>query len=172
MPIWEKQSYETHTEFKYFIIHRDLGITRTLKKSSEIAGKSVKLFEKASAKNKWTERCHAYDVYLDKIKLKENEQAIIDMSKRHIQISLMIQKVLIEKIKTLQPRDVTVKELSRLLDVSVRMERDARGLSCNDGQDLAVVTDNDRSLIGRIFAEALKNKIEPKNMKPIRSEAE
>lgn len=135
MELWEKQEYETPKQYEYFCIYRDMGIERSLKKLQFKLNKPISFLracEKYSKENHWQDRCNAYQEYLDKIQRQENEKEILDMNKRHIQQSLMLQKKIIDKMKDASADELKLSDCARLLDITVKIERMARG--CDSGR--------------------------------------
>lgn len=133
--LWEKQEYETPKQYEYFCAYRDMGLDRSLKKLQAQYGKPIsflKACEKYSVNNHWQVRCNAYQEYLDKIQREENEREIIEMNKRHIQQSLMLQKKIIDKMKDASPKELKLGDCARILETTVRIERMARG--CDSGR--------------------------------------
>lgn len=125
---WEKQDYETPTQYMVFCAYRDMGADRTLKKVAEQEGKQLRNVENYSAKNHWQSRCIDYDLYLEAQERKQNEKEILEMNKRHIQQSLLIQKKIIDKLKGADSNELKLGDCARLLDIVTKIERQARGV--------------------------------------------
>lgn len=125
---WDKQEYETPTQYRMFCVYRDMGIDRTIRKVAEQEGKQLRQLETYSAKNHWQSRCNDYDVYLEMQERKRNEKEIIEMNKRHIQQSLLIQKKIIDKLKVANSDELKLGDCARLLDIVTKIERQARGV--------------------------------------------
>ena len=133
--IWEKQDFETPHRYKLFCVYRDMGITRSLQKVSDKLGKPKKYrrcLEVFSRENKWVERVNSYDLYISEESRKANEEAIIEMKKRHIQQSLLMQKNVIARIQNSNPQEMTLSDCVKMLDVAVKIERLSR--DCKDGE--------------------------------------
>lgn len=79
------------------------------------------------------ERCQSYDDYLDQQARVEQEKERRDMMRRHAKIAVLGQNAVVKGIEKLLAeieqgrRNPTASDLSRLLDVAVRVERLARG---------------------------------------------
>jgi len=126
---WDKLQNETYKQYKYFCIYRDLGAERSIKKTAEIAQKQKSNLEKMSTKNHWVERASEYDKYMDKQTRIENEKEIALMNKRHIDQSLYIQKMLVKKLKSMNPQDILPKMIPMYYELAITMEREARGIN-------------------------------------------
>lgn len=76
LQVWEKSPDESLPAWNAFTAYRDLGKTRTLALATQALGRPPgykKSMERWSVKNNWVERCHAYDVYFDRMQ----QQALI-----------------------------------------------------------------------------------------------
>lgn len=142
---WEKQDFETPKQYKYFCVYRDMGVDRSFLKVQQKLGKP-KTFVKAlgtySVKNNWVSRCDDYQVYLEEKQRKQNEKEILDMNKRHIQQSLLLQKKIIDKMKDASAEELKLGECAKLLDIAVKIERLARG--CNT---VGIVAESNQNVV-------------------------
>ena len=130
MELWERQPNESTKRYSAFCIYRDMGRDRSLAKVSNEINKSkstIKWLQRISAEDNWVKRVTAYEDYLEKKKREENEATISEMNKRHIQAALMMQKNIFEKLKTIKSNKVSIIEMTKMLDLAVRIERQARG---------------------------------------------
>jgi len=92
---WEKLSNETTKAYAAFCIYRDLGSERSIDKVLAVTGKRNRSsLIKWSSKYNWVERVQAYDQYLEELKRKEQEQAIIEMSRRHAELAVRMQELI------------------------------------------------------------------------------
>ena len=106
IPPWERQPEETEKSFEYFCLYRDMGQTRSLQKVADAAGKAFITIAKVSEKWKWKERTKAWSDYRDRERRDAEIQEVRAMAKRHVQESMMLQKVLI------LPTEAILKRLS------------------------------------------------------------
>lgn len=147
--LWEKQEYETPKQYEYFCYYRDMGVNRSLKKMQIELNKPISFLkncEKYSKNNNWQDRCIAYQSHLEELKREQNEKEILEMNKRHIQQSLMLQKKIIDKIKDASSDELKLADCARILYTAVGIERTARG--CENGKvmveqsgEVAITTD-------------------------------
>lgn len=174
---WEKVKYEHSKAFYYFTIYRDLGPFRSIKKATvkgrESGGEdnaiSLKQAERYSSKYNWQERALAYDAYKDEKQRKANEDAIMEMNKRHADDARTIQKIALGDLK-----DVVVAENSmasiegrrnaaaRTWKIAVDTERLARGEAT---EHIA----NDRALVNIKSNKTVVSKEEMKDMEDYNS---
>jgi hypothetical protein len=182
--VWEKQDYETPKQYHYFSIYRDLGINRSLRKvldklpPKQRRNSTISNLGVYSGKNKWKQRVEAYDLYLDNIRRKENEQAILEMNKRHIEESLSLQDVIKNKLKQLSTDEIKTRDLADLLELAVRIERDARGVSKQSNNEvnttvtvenkLQTIDEDTKKKMEEIYKDAKKNAPKPKNIRKMK----
>lgn len=129
--IWDKLEAETPTQYSSFCFYRDLGITRTFQKALAKAGKkpsTEQAWIRLSRINNWRERVLAYDLYVDKLRRTGAEKEIVEMSKRHVQASLMFQAKALKRLNEIDTDDIPSVALSRMFEMAVKIERLSRGV--------------------------------------------
>ena len=133
--LWERLQGESTKAYAHFVLYRDMGPERSLRKLAADARTRSKLrqLQHWSSRWNWVERCQNYDDYLDQQARVEQEKERRDMMRRHAKIAVLGQNVVVKGIEKLLTeieqgsRKPTASDLSRLLDVAVRVERLARG---------------------------------------------
>jgi hypothetical protein len=84
---FDRQPQETESSYRYFLIYRDMpldgGPKRSLTRVAETAGKSLAWMAKLSRQYGWVERAYAYDVYLDRQRLENNQLKEVEARRRH-----------------------------------------------------------------------------------------
>jgi head-tail adaptor len=80
-----------------------------------------------SAKYKWVERAKAYDDYIERKKREEHEKAIMEMVERHARLAVAFQQRIAERLKAIDPNELSPTDLARWLDISSKLERISRG---------------------------------------------
>ena len=141
--VWERQSYETPKQYALFCVYRDLGWQRSIRKAILKSGRTLKYIRVAevwSSKYHWVERANQYDSYVDEQIRKQNEQDLIEMRKRHITQSMIMQKNVIERMQNTNPSELSVSDCTKMFDVAVKVERLARG--CDDNSQKVEVQNN------------------------------
>lgn len=103
---WERGEGETAKAYEAFKDYRDLGVSRSLSKVAERAGKSERLVKKWSRIHSWPERAQAYDEYLEKkrrgvyeTKLGELNEAHLDMVKGARESVMVPLRALLKRIE-------------------------------------------------------------------------
>jgi hypothetical protein len=140
---WERQPEETGPAFAAFQVYRDLGPERTIantrramKSDAETKAGGMTLgaangkLQKWAYKYNWEVRALAYDKMIDKKRVDENVEAALEMTRRHIQVSMMIQEKGVKRLEKMKDAEIAKMkplEAAKLIDQGVDMERLARG---------------------------------------------
>lgn len=129
MNVWEKQPNESATSYLWFCKYRDMGRERTLERvkveCKKTEGKYNSMLNRWSAKFNWVERAEAYDLYLEKLKRKKNEEELKKMNDRHVKYALLMQNVLVQKLNSIDPEKIRPSDIPKWLEIAVRVERSA-----------------------------------------------
>ena len=118
-------------------MYRDMGPMRSLRQMASVPACTsvVRQLNRWSSKCRWVERCQAYDDYLEHQRRLQQEKERREMNDRHAKIAILGQNVAVKGIENLLAKvqtgqqDLGPSELARLVDVSVKVERLARGES-------------------------------------------
>lgn len=134
---WERQPGEPSKAFLTFTIYRDLGTSRSLRKTlaimcergmSKSSGKWFPgHFQTWSLAWHWPERAAAYDGYLDKLGRQQHEDEVRAMNKRHITLAQALQSKAAAGLQALQATNLRQGNLLRYLIEAAKLERLARG---------------------------------------------
>jgi hypothetical protein len=133
---WDRLTGESSKAFANFCLYRDMGVSRSLRKAAVDGRCTAKLrqLERWSTRHKWVERAADYDAYLDRLARFESERARKNMLKRHSQLSLLGQNVAVASLQRILHEmnedpacKLTPRDAGYLLDLSVKIERVARG---------------------------------------------
>lgn len=126
---YEKQPGETTKQFEAFKLYRDFGLSRNLRKVCDELDKSLALIGRWSSANNWVERALDYDRDMDKQEVLENIKNRREMVKRHGQTSKLFQQKVLERIRSLNPAELSPNDLSRWFETAVKIERLSMGES-------------------------------------------
>jgi hypothetical protein len=134
---WDRLPGESSKAYHHFCIYRDMGGSRSLRQMAGIPGcTSVRRqLNRWSSRWQWVERCQQYDDYLEYQLRTQQEKERREMSKRHAKIAMLGQNILVKGMEELLAKvqsgkhNLAPAELARLMDVSVKVERLARGES-------------------------------------------
>ena len=127
---WERQFGESRKAFEAFAVYRDMGATRSQERVARELGKSAQLMARWSAMWNWVERVVAWVDEQDRQARVAQSEAVVKMNERHAKLAAALTGKVIEKLQVVTPADIekmTLVSLSRLLEVGVKVERQARG---------------------------------------------
>lgn len=127
---WERHNHETSRSFEAFIVYRDMGPRRSLRKVAAAMRKNVMRINEWSSKNGWVERTLAWDDYQDKIRREGQIEAIKTMNQRHIKLAQLLQSKAIDKLSKMGETDISnmsPRDIGVFLDLAVKVERLAIG---------------------------------------------
>jgi|TARA_R110000824_G_scaffold132891_1_gene295435 hypothetical protein len=127
---WERQFNESRKAFEAFVTYRDMGTTRSQEKVGRELGKSAKLMGRWSAKWSWVNRVEGWVDEQDRLSRLSQVEAVAKMNKIHANLAAVLTGKVIEKLTSVTAAEVSQMSLvsvSRLLEVGVKVERQARG---------------------------------------------
>lgn len=120
---WERLEKESYEAWEAFVCYRDMGASRSTAKVGRQLSKSKALMDRWSGQYLWVERSNAWDAFLDaehrRGMLKEAEIA----GRRHIQIAQAMQGKVVEKLQEVEGKKLTIDQVARWFEVSVKTER-------------------------------------------------
>lgn len=132
---WDIQPDESSMAYEAFLKYRDLGIRRTIAQAAaELGRTSPSQLHKWSGEHKWAVRVRQYDNFLDKVRQKEHEAAIREMSRKQAEIGAQMQDLAKERIQEFAATPemratISAREAVLLAVEGVKIERLARGKS-------------------------------------------
>jgi hypothetical protein len=120
---WERQPGETVRRFAQFATYRDDGRARTLRKVAETLTLSAGYVRQVAAAMRWVQRAEAFDLHRDRLHeaawLEQRRQAADNDAKL---LGAVMAKIA-GRLPSLRPEELTVADLARLLDVTLRHRR-------------------------------------------------
>jgi len=125
-PLWERQRGESRQAFQAFTIYRDMGVNRSVAKTSKAIGKAQTMLTRWCSKWRWVERAEAWDAEQDRVKRESRLKAIEDMEERHIKLAMAAQQKAIERLATMESDELNVRDVLSYLQATIGWERDAR----------------------------------------------
>jgi hypothetical protein len=134
---WDRLPGESSKAYHHFCLYRDMAASRSLRQMAGVPGcTSVRRqLNRWSSRWQWVERCRQYDEHLEYQLRTQQEKERREMSKRHARIAMLGQNILVKGMEELLAKvqsgqhNLVPSELARLMDVSVKVERLARGES-------------------------------------------
>lgn len=119
---------ESARAFEAFSHYRDLGASRSTAKVAQELGKAESLMDRWSADWSWVKRAAAWDEEQDHIWRAAVSARQAEMARRHVDIARRVQEKLVQRLDTLTVDEIGIREVARLLDVAVKIERQAMGV--------------------------------------------
>lgn len=126
---WERQEGEGPEAFEAFSVYRDMGPTRSIRAACRHIGKARSLLGEWSVKWSWAIRATAYDVDVAKRSALEQKDAAEKARKKHATIGSLLQQKALQALQDLDAGRLKPSDLIRMMELGVRMERDALGLA-------------------------------------------
>lgn len=134
---WDRLAGESSKGYFHFCLYRDMGVARSLRQMANVAGcaSQRRQLNRWSTRWRWVERCGQYDDYMERQARLQQEKERREMYKRHAKIAMLGQNILVKGMEELLAKvqngehNLAPSELARLMDVSVKVERLARGES-------------------------------------------
>ena len=139
---WERQQGESALWFNRFTYYRDLGPERTFRqtwetwKENDARGKRSKgtkgpntIWYEAAKRDQWQRRAELWDYHIDEIRRHEEQEAVKEMTRRHIQDNVAMQELgakILEKENW--EKEPTPSDGRMLIKDGQEGERRARGL--------------------------------------------
>ena len=124
---WERQLNESTQAFEAFARYRDMGASRSTSKVSRQLCKSRTLITRWSSEHDWVKRVAAWDAEKDRAARETQINDIIEMRKRHAATAKKMMDLADTALNNINPEDVSVNELSRLVESASKLERISRG---------------------------------------------
>jgi hypothetical protein len=139
---WEQQPGESSRDYGLFLMFRDYGRIRTI---AQIAAMSPILSFPSIARiarfKRWTERAGLWDAEQDRITSIRLMDAREEMARRHVKAAGALMNKALERLATLNPKDISPHALILMIDTAAKIERAALGLeTLNKGASATTVT--------------------------------
>ena len=157
---WGKQKGESRQAFEAFVCYRDMGPDRSQEKVAEKLGKSTQLMSRWSSRWNWVERAGMWDEELDRRNREEQIKARKDMAERHIREAQLFQQKVLERLREINPSELSPKDMATWFDIAVKVERLSRGEATeNMKQDVNGQVEVKNDIAKRIVADPGASKL-------------
>jgi len=127
--IYEQLEEEGARAFAAFVLYRDSGSGRSLEAVSQQTEKNMSLIRRWSSEYSWVARCRAWDMEQDRIRRDAHLKSVAEMADRHAKIAMRLQEKVIQRLKELDPMELSPREISAWIDTAVKIERLSRGVN-------------------------------------------
>jgi len=120
---WERQKGESEKAFEAFAAYRDLGEKRTISAVVKKLQKSRSLIDRWKERWNWLERVREYDNELERAAKEKVVKERKDMTARHIQIAMQLQKKALAALKELSVEKMSPKDIKEYIKMATDLER-------------------------------------------------
>lgn len=124
--IFERQRGESQQAWEAWVNYRDME-KRSLRALAKTLSKSDSLMVRWSTIWRWQERTVEWDNHLDKVYRDTRTKAQKKMAENHAKLGQAIQVKVAQRLNNLNPDDIEPGQISKLVDVAVKIERLAMG---------------------------------------------
>ena len=132
---WERQKGESEKAYEAFCAYRDMGEKRTIVAVAESLHKSGSLLRRWKDRWDWKERVRAYDNDLEKEARAKAVKERKDMTDRHIQIAMNLQKKALAALNELPVEEMTPKDIREYIKLATDLERLNRTLEADQSKE-------------------------------------
>ncbi len=136
-PIWERQSWESSTDFERLQAFISLGAGRTYKAAAKMLGLADSTLAVLGGTCRWVSRAEAHDVEMERIAQKLLDYGRVAMLVRQAQGGMALQEVGLAAVTDpMKALALDAKDGARVFADGVKIEREARGIA--DKQELEI----------------------------------
>jgi hypothetical protein len=107
-------------------------VKRSLRKVAAAFNMNFRAIARQSEAGQWVKRCEAYDVYVDRKNREAEQAAIIKMRQEHALLAQQMIRKATRRLLKLPEDEINAAELTRMVDVAVKVERLSRGESTDN----------------------------------------
>ena len=131
LQLWDRQPGEPPRAWAAFQVYRDAGPeTRSIAFVCQQCGKTRGLVTRWCGAYQWVRRAAAWDDSVDRDRQQKQREDILSMNMRHAATASIALSKVIERLGQLTEPDLQAmkfQDIARMLEVAVRVERQARG---------------------------------------------
>uniref|UniRef100_A0A7C2ZYB4 Uncharacterized protein n=2 Tax=Thermorudis TaxID=1649508 RepID=A0A7C2ZYB4_9BACT len=136
---WERLPGEPAKAYHAFTIYRDLSPKeRSLRRVAEVLGygrskdkkgrlKVPATIEKWSRRYRWVDRALAWDDEQDRLRREAQREAVEEMLRRHAQEAVALQTKALQRLRELDPSELSPGDVLRYFIEAAKLERISRG---------------------------------------------
>lgn len=139
---WERQPGETEKAYEAFLVYKNLGPGRSIKKVSDRLHKTYALIYRWNMRYGWKTRVEAFDRENERVEQERIQKERAEMIKRHIKIGLAAQGKALKALDRMDPESLTPGNVREFLRFGVMLEKETRAVEerkqeAGQGQDAA-----------------------------------
>lgn len=125
---WDQQPGENPRNYGLFCMYRDYGRIRTIAQIATMSPISFASTARVARLNRWVERAGLWDAEQDRINAVRLQDAREEMARKHQKAARTLMEKALERLKTLDPNDISPHALILMIDTAAKIERAALGL--------------------------------------------
>lgn len=133
--VWERQQGESPQAYEAFATYRDMGAERNLRAVAQALNKSLTIIGRWSKNWEWVERARAWDNELTRKAKEAAAKKVKDMTGRHINIAMQLQKKALEALEVLDVEEMSPKDIKEFIKAATELERANRLAEAELGKD-------------------------------------
>jgi hypothetical protein len=153
---WDRQEDEGTKAFEAFKAYRDMGPKRGIRRVPAVLGRPdtyKPVLERWSVKYGWVKRAQAWDDFQDKVAQEAALTQIEEMRKRHIQQSVALQTKALQRLQSLDPRELSASNVLGFIAEAIKIERMARGEPETILEERRKLSHDDAKIISELAAD-------------------
>ena len=125
---WDRLAAEkTDAAWSAFVAYRDMPLPRSLAKLGQHLGCSKQNLENWSSRNRWVDRCRAWDAAQDRITQEAIENELKQLARRNVKLIGAAQGKVAAKLAKITDNDISPGKLPQWIRALSEAERIARG---------------------------------------------
>lgn len=123
---WEKGATESQEAFNAFLLFRDAGAGRSTAAVAVHLNMSVNVIDRWAGRWRWMDRAIAWDQHQTAGAVQASVRADREMAERQVQEAKLLQQKALQRLRDLNPAELSPTDAARLLTDGARLEREAR----------------------------------------------
>ena len=120
---WERQQGESTQAYEAFATYRDMGTERSIRSVAQKLGKSSTIIGRWSSTWKWVDRVREWDNELAREAKAKAVKKVKDMTDRHVNLAMQLQKKALEELQTLSIGALAPKDILAFIEKAAALER-------------------------------------------------
>lgn len=120
---WDRQPGETPKRYAQFLVYLELGEARTLAAVAQQLTRNASYVRQVSAEWHWVARAGAWDQLQYQERAARIRAERREADDRHVRLARALQTKVVAALQAIDPNKVSAGELTRMLEVAVKVER-------------------------------------------------
>lgn len=153
---WDRQENEGTKAFEAFKAYRDMGVKRGIRRVPAVLGRPdtyKPVLERWSVKYSWVKRAQAWDDFQDKVAQEAALTQIEEMKKRHIQQAVALQTKALQRLQSLNPKELSATNVIGFIAEAIKIERMSRGEPETIMEERRKLSNDDARIVSELAAD-------------------